>query len=97
MHVVSGTPEPTRQRVQLSHGAMACMCLVYLHGINTLYHTVSVYMGMHKTLEILETLALYVLVSKPVSTVLYIPIYTDMAWYNLYTYVCLHLWGEEIK
>ncbi len=40
---------------------------VHLHGINTLYHAVSVYMGMHKTLETLETLALRARVSKPVS------------------------------
>ena len=57
---------------------------VYLHGINTLYHAVSVYTGMHKTLETLETLALRARVSKPVSAVLYIPVYTSTAWYNLY-------------
>ena len=57
---------------------------VYLHGINTLYHAVSVYTGMHKTLETLETPALRARVSKPVSAVLYIPVYTSTAWYNLY-------------
>ena len=57
---------------------------VHLHGINTLYHAVSVYTGMHKTLETLETLALRARVSKPVSAVLYIPVYTSTAWYNLY-------------
>ena len=55
---------------------------VHLHGINTLYHAVSVYTGMHKTLETLETLALRARVSKPVSAVLYIPVYTSTAWYN---------------
>ena len=40
--------------------AMVCTCLVHPHGINTLYRAVSVYMGMHKTLETLETLALHV-------------------------------------
>ena len=59
---------------------------IYLHGINTLYHAVSVYTGMHKTLETLETLALRARVSKPVSAVLYIPVYTSTAWYNLYLY-----------
>ena len=59
---------------------------VYLHGINTLYHAVSVYTGMHKTLENLETLALRARVSKPVSAVLCIPVYTSTAWYNLYLY-----------
>ena len=59
---------------------------VYLHGINTLYHAVSVYTGVHKTLETLETLALRARVSKPVSAVLYIPVYTSTAWYNLYLY-----------
>ena len=66
---------------------MACTCLVHLHelhGINTLYHAVSVYTGMHKTLETIETLALRARVSKPVSAVLYIPVYTSTAWYNLY-------------
>ena len=62
---------------------------VYLHGINTLYHAVSVYTGMHKTLETLETLALRARVSKPVSAVLYIPVYTSTAWYNLYVYICI--------
>ena len=57
---------------------------VHPHGINTLYHAVSVYTGMHKTLETLETLALRARVSKPVSAVLYIPVYTSTAWYNLY-------------
>ena len=57
---------------------------VHLHGINTLYHAVSVYTGMHKALETLETLALRARVSKPVSAVLYIPVYTSTAWYNLY-------------
>ena len=60
---------------------------VHLHGINTLYHAVSVYTGMHKTLETLETLALRARVSKPVSAVLYIPVYTSTAWYNLYLYM----------
>ena len=60
---------------------------VHLHGINTLYHAVSVYTGTHKTLETLETLALRARVSKPVSAVLYIPVYTSTAWYNLYLYV----------
>ena len=60
---------------------------VHLHGINTLYHAVSVYTGMHKTLETLETLALRARVSKPVSAVLYIPVYTSTAWYNLYLYL----------
>ena len=69
---------------------MACTCLVHLHGINTLYHAVSVYTGMHKTLETLETLALRARVSKPVSAVLYIPVYTSTAWYNLYLYGRLH-------
>ena len=59
---------------------------VYLHGINTLYHAVPVYTGMHKTLETLETLALRARVSKPVSAVLYTPVYTSTAWYNLYIY-----------
>ena len=59
---------------------------VHLHGINTLYHAVSVYTGMHKTLETLETLALRARVSKPVSAVLYIPVYTSTAWYNLYLF-----------
>ena len=62
---------------------------VHLHGINTLYHAVSVYTGMHKTLETLETLALRARVSKPVSAVLYIPVYTSTAWYNLYVCVCV--------
>ena len=66
---------------------------VYLHGINTLYHAVSVYTGMHKTLETLETLALRARVSKPVSAVLYIPVYTSTAWYNLY----LSQWYVEIQ
>ena len=59
---------------------------VHLHGINTLYHAGSVYTGMHKTLETLETLALRARVSKPVSAVFYIPVYTSTAWYNLYLY-----------
>ena len=42
---------------------------------------------MHKTLETLETLALRARVSKPVSAVLYIPVYTSTAWYNLYIYM----------
>ena len=46
---------------------------VHLHGINTLYHAVSVYTGMHKTLETLETLALRARVSKPVSAVYTFP------------------------
>ena len=37
-----------------------------------------------KTLETLETLALRARVPKPVSAVLYIPVYTSTAWYNLY-------------
>ena len=45
-------------------------CLVDLHGINTLYHAVSVYTGMHKTLKTLETLALRMQVSKPFFAVL---------------------------
>ena len=51
-------------------GSIACTCLVHLHGINTLYLAVSVYSGMHKTLEAVETLALRARVSKPVSAVL---------------------------
>ena len=64
---------------------------VHLHGINTLYHAVSVYTGMHKTLETLETLALRARVSKPVSAVLYIPVYTSTAWYNLYLLLCVYM------
>ena len=67
---------------------------VHLHGINTLYHAVSVYTGMHKTLETLETLALRARVSKPVSAVLYIPVYTSTAWYNLYSPCHLHVVDE---
>ena len=73
------------QRVQLSCGAMAH---VYVPSAfawhNTLYHAVLVYTGMYKTLEKLETLALHVQVFKPVFAVLYIPVYTSTAWYNLY-------------
>ncbi len=58
---------------------------VYLHGINTLYHAVS---------ETLETLALRARVSKPVSAVLYIPVYTSTAWYNLYVY---HLTATKLN
>ena len=65
---------------------------VYLHGINTLYHALSVYTGMHKTLETLETLALRARVSKPVSAVLYIPVYTSTAWYNLYIYIYIYIY-----
>lgn len=41
----------------------------HLHGVNTLYHTVLVYMGVHNTLETIETLVLGMQVSKPVSVV----------------------------
>ena len=68
-----------------------CARAVHLHGINTLHHAVSVYTGMHKTLETLETLALRARISKPVSAVLCIPVYTSTAWYNLY------LDGESMK
>ena len=67
-----------RQGIEYSYhaaGAMLCTCLVHLHGINTLYHAMLVYMGMQKTLETLETLVLRTRVSKPVSTVLYILVY----------------------
>ena len=47
------------------------------------------YTRMHKTLETLETLALRARVSKPVSAVLYIPVYTSTAWYNLYVYIII--------
>ena len=78
-------PQPAGQRVWLSHGAMACVYVpVHLHGINTLYHAMSVYTGMHKTLETLETLALYAWASKLVSMVSYIPVYTSTACHNLY-------------
>ena len=82
-----GCPSP--QGIEYSYhtaGAMARVRAraVHLHGINTLYHAVSVYTGMHKTLETLETLALRARVSKPVPAVLYIPVYTSTAWYNLY-------------
>ena len=79
--VASGT-----SLVRITRKAMARVRAraVYLHGINTLYHAVSVYTGTHKTLETLETLALRARVSKPVSAVLYIPVYTSTAWYNLY-------------
>ena len=70
---------------------------VYLHGINTLYHAVSVYTGMHKTLETLETLALRARVSKPVSAVLYIPVYTSTAWYNLYLYHAVEVYTGMYK
>ena len=84
-----GRPSP--QGIEYSYHAAGAMArvrarAVHLHGINTLYHAVSVYTGMHKTLETLETLALRARVSKPVSAVLYIPVYTSTAWYNLYLY-----------
>ena len=84
-----GRPSP--QGIEYSYHAAGAMArvrarAVHLHGINTLYHAVSVYTGMHKTLETLETLALRARVSKPVSAVLYIPVYTSTAWYNLYVY-----------
>ena len=44
-------------------------------------------MGMHETLDKLETLALHVQTSKPVFAVLYIPVYTSTAWYNLHVYL----------
>ena len=74
-----GRPSP--EGIEYSYHAAGAMArvrarAVYLHGINTLYHAVSVYTGMHKTLETLETLALRARVSKPVSAVLYIPVYT---------------------
>ena len=69
--------------------------VVHMYGINTLYHAVAIYTGMHKTLETLETLALRARVSKPVSAVLYIPVYTSTAWYNLYMLpVKIHSWYE---
>ena len=84
-----GRPSP--QGIEYSYhaaGAMVCVRTraVHLYGINTLYHAMSVYTGMHKTLETLETLALCTQVSKPVSAVLYIPVYTSTAWYNLYLF-----------
>ena len=84
-----GRPSP--QGIEYSYHAAGAMArvrarAVYLHGINTLYHAVSVYTGMHKTLETLETLALRARVSKPVSAVLFIPVYTSTAWYNLYMF-----------
>ena len=82
-----GRPSP--QGIEYSYHAAGAMArvrarAVYLYGINTLYHVVSVYTGMHKTLETLETLALRARVSKPVSAVLYIPVYTSTAWCSLY-------------
>ena len=84
-----GCPSP--QGIEYSYHAAGAMArvrarAVHLHGINTLYHAVSVYTGMHKTLETIETLALRAWVSKPVSAVLYIPVYTSTAWYNLYVW-----------
>ena len=84
-----GRPSP--QGIEYSYHAAGAMArvrarAVHLHGINTLYHAVSVYTEMHKTLETLETLALRARVSKPVSAVIYIPVYTSTAWYNLYVY-----------
>ena len=67
----------------------ACTCLLHLLRINSLYHTMSVYMRMHKTLETLETLALRAWVSKPVSafprsyTLSYIPPLHGI------TYICI--------
>ena len=69
---------PSSRGIEYSYhaaGAMACTCLVHLHGINTLYHAMSVYAGMYKTLEALETLALRTRVSKPVSTLIHSRIY----------------------
>ena len=88
---VSYPGRPSPQGIEYSYHAAGAMArvrarAVHLHGINTLYHAVSVYTGMHKTLETLETLALRARVSKPVSAVLYIPVYTSTAWYNLYIY-----------
>ena len=88
-----GRPSP--QGIEYSYHAAGAMArvrarAVHLHGINTLYHAVSVYTGMHKTLETLETLALRARVSKPVSMVLYIPVYTSTAWYNLYVYMWMY-------
>ena len=82
-----GRPSP--QGIEYSYHAAGAMArvrarAVHLHSINTLYHAVSVYTGMQKTLETLETLALRARVSKPVSAVLYTPVYTSTAWYNLY-------------
>ena len=71
---------PSPQGIEYSYHAAEAMArvrvhAVHVHGINTLYHAVSVYMGMHKTLETLETLALCTQVSKPVSAVLYLYVY----------------------
>ena len=66
-----------------------CACLLHLLGINSLYHAMSVYMRMHKTLETLETLALRAWISKLVSafprsyTLPYIPPLHGI------TYICI--------
>ena len=49
---------------------------------------------MYKTLETLEALAPRTWVSKLVSAVLYILVYTSTAWYNLYVYLCMHTVSE---
>jgi len=67
-------------------GAIACTCLVHLHGINTLYHAMLVCTRMHNTFETFGTLALCAWVSKLASAVLYICVYTSTTWYNLYSY-----------